>query len=79
MIDSMLSVVDRLSEMLRSNRRADAAVFVEQIEPLYADLTTIHDEYVAFMEQIEQLASVADPSPQTLHLKSVRIATCCRR
>ncbi len=72
MVELILKAIDRLIDLLERRKKSDRSIFTDHIEPLFSDLTQIHADYMASLDDIDKLA-------KRLSLDELKLETQKRR
>lgn len=59
LVDSLLSIVDRLIKLAKAGSKRRASVFNSLVQPTFDDLLAVHNDYITTLEHAEGLLSKA--------------------
>jgi hypothetical protein len=66
MISSAISIIDRLISLVEHRKQRSRELFLDHIEPIFSDLTQIHKDYIATLNEIAAKMLLPDVSPDEL-------------
>jgi hypothetical protein len=66
MIGSIVTVIDRLIDLLDRRKKSARSTFLDHIEPLFLDLSTIHGDYLSSLREIQDLIAQSDATGMDL-------------
>lgn len=72
MISLFLNAIDRAIDLLRSRAESDRRYFSDHIEPLFQEISRIHDDYIALVAEVGEILERDPPSEAEDHIR-------CRR
>ncbi len=59
LVDSLLSIIDRLVELAQVRGKRRVNVFEKLVQPCFDELLAVHNDYIAMLEHAERLLSKA--------------------